>query len=108
MDPRGMGRSLQQGPTLASWIVADKQLYSDHYFQTAIDLWFCVLDTQRPSRKGFYLLNFKGSRQDGLTGLKGRIVRSVALSKTVSAMEAALLRLKGNAEGARVQTAYIP
>jgi hypothetical protein len=82
----------------ASWAIADKQLYSNHYFQTAIDLWFCVLDVERPSRPGFYLLNFKGSRQAGLTGFKGRIVRPVVISKTKAAMESALLRLKETTE----------
>ncbi len=83
----------------SSWIIADKQLYSSHYFQTALDLWFCVFDVGKTaSGSGFYLLNLKGSRQDGLTGFKGRMLRPIVVSKTKSAVEAALLRLRENAE----------
>src|SRR5207249_3616597 len=46
--------------------VAIKQLYSSHYFRSALDLTVCVAE-----RRGFYLITLKGSQQAGLTGLKG-------------------------------------
>jgi hypothetical protein len=55
--------------------VAIKQLYASHYFETALDLSVCVSDNSQPHGKGFYLITVKGSRQAGLTGPKGAIVR---------------------------------
>ncbi len=77
----------------SSWVVASKQLYASHYFQTALDLWFCV-PASRFGKTGYYLATFKGSRQEGLTGLKGRLLRGVVISRTQSAMRNALARLK--------------
>ena len=82
-----------------AWLIASKQIYSSHYFQTALDLWMCVRDPARPA--GYYLLTLKGSRQDGLTGLTGKMLRRVVLSKTKDSMERALARLKERAEKGR-------
>jgi len=40
----------------------------------------------------------KGSQQAGLTGLKGSIVRKVAVDKTRSSLERALATIKQNLE----------
>jgi hypothetical protein len=47
---------------------------------------------------GFYLITLKGSQQAGLTGLKGSIVRKVAVDKTRSSLERALATIKQNLE----------
>ncbi len=80
-------------PTYPAYAVAVKQLYASHYFETALDLTVCVRDQENPGR-GFYLITLKGSRQDGLTGLKGGIVRKVAVDKTRSSLERALEAIK--------------
>jgi len=41
----------------------------------------CVKD-ERSAEHGFYLITMKGTQQAGLTGLKGGIVRKVAVDKT--------------------------
>ena len=79
-------------------VVAEKQLYASHYFETALDLSVCVRDTQHPKQPGFYLITLKGSQQAGLTGLKGGIVRKVAVDKTRSSLERALVSIKQNLE----------
>ena len=68
-----------------AYAVAEKQIYASHYFETALDLTVCVKDAQRP---GFYIITVKGSTQAGLTGLKGSIVRTVAVDKTRSSPRA--------------------
>ena len=78
--------------------VAEKQLYASHYFQTALDLTVCVKDASRPNQIGFFLLTLKGSKQAGLTGLKGGIVRKVATDKSRSSTERALVALKQKLE----------
>lgn len=79
------------GPTYA---IAEKQLYASHYFETALDVTVCVQD----QRQGFYLITVKGSQQAGLTGLKGGIVRKVAVDKTRSSLERALAAIKQRLE----------
>jgi hypothetical protein len=78
-----------------AYAVAEKQLYASHYFETALDLSICVKDAQRP---GFYLITLKGSKQAGLTGLKGNIVRKVAVDKTRSSLEKVLVSIKQQLE----------
>jgi len=75
-------------------VVAIKQLYASHYFQTALELYFCL--PRSPS--GFYLITVKGSEQDGLTGVKGRIIKKVATDKTRSALEKYLMAIKKELE----------
>jgi hypothetical protein len=79
-----------------AYAVAVKQLYSSHYFQSALDLTVCVKDPARP--RGFYLITLKGSKQAGLTGLKGGIVRKVAVGKTTSSLERTLVSIKEKLE----------
>jgi hypothetical protein len=81
----------EQGPID---VVAIKQLYASHYFQTALDLYFCVPGNS----KGFYLVTVKGSEQAGLTGVKGSTVRKVATDKTRSSLEKSLEAIKAQLE----------
>ncbi|MGC1414173.1 MAG: hypothetical protein WA817_02765 [Candidatus Acidiferrum sp.] len=83
------------GPAYA---IAVKQIYASHYFETALDLTVCVPSESQPEHGGFYLVTLKGSRQAGLTGLKGNIVRKVAVDKTRSSLERALQAIKRNLE----------
>jgi hypothetical protein len=83
------------GPSGPLDSVAIKQLYASHYFQTALDLSVCAKDSSQPDEKGFYLITVKGSRQAGLTGPKGSIVRKKAISKIRSSLETSLTHIKG-------------
>jgi hypothetical protein len=74
--------------------VAIKQLYATHYFYTALDVSVCVEDGAATSPNGFYLLTLKGSQQEGLTGIKGSILRSIVVDKTRSSLESALASIK--------------
>ena len=85
-------------PTEPAYAVALKQIYSSHYFQSALDLTVCVRDTENRNQRGFYLITLKGSQQAGLTGFKGGIVRHVAVGKTRSSLERALATIKERLE----------
>jgi hypothetical protein len=87
-------------PADPAYAVALKQLYASHYFQTALDLTVCIRDAARPNEHGFYLITVKGSQQAGLTGLKGSIVRKVAVGKTRSSLEHTLTAIKQRLETA--------
>ncbi len=80
-----------------AYVVAEKQLYASHYFETALDLWFCVRPSD-PSQRGFYLLAAMGSEQRGLTGVKGSMVRKAAVGRSVSNLQNALMRIKNALE----------
>jgi len=78
--------------------IAQKQLYSSHYFRTALDLSVCVRASNNPKQAGFYLIKALGSEQGGLTGPKGSIVRRAAVSRAVSNLEKGLAAIKNTIE----------
>jgi hypothetical protein len=47
---------------------------------------------------GFYLLTLNGSHQEGLTGVKGSILRKVVVDKTRSSLESALASITRTVE----------
>jgi hypothetical protein len=87
-----------KSPQEPAYAVAVKQLYASHYFESALDLTVCVEDNKQPDHPGFYLITLKGSQQAGLTGLKGGIVRKVAVDKTRFSLEKALASIKQKLE----------
>jgi hypothetical protein len=80
-----------------AYAVAEKQLYSSHYFETALDLSFCIRGND-PKQPGFYLIMAMGSEQAGLTGVKGSIVRKAAVGRSVSNLQNALTTIKATLE----------
>lgn len=82
-----------------AYAIAEKQLYSSHYFETALDLSFCVLGRDDATKPGFYLITAMGSEQAGLTGPKGSIVRKAAVGRSVSNLRDALTNIKNTLEG---------
>lgn len=80
------------------YMLAIKQLYATYYFQTALDLSFCVQGPSTSEDEGFYLIPVKASRQAGLTGLRGGVIRKAAVSKTRSSLERALNSIKNSLE----------
>jgi hypothetical protein len=89
-------RGVTQGRDFGA--VAIKQLYASHYFHTALDMSVCVDDEAGTPSHGFYLLTLKGSEQEGLTGMKGSIVRRLVVDKTRSSLETALASIKSSVE----------
>jgi hypothetical protein len=58
----------------------------------------CVDDRVTGSPQGFYLLTLKGSEQEGLTGVKGSVLRRVVVGRTRSSLESALASIKRSVE----------
>ena len=77
-----------------AYVIAEKQLYSSHYFETALDLTFCLRSADDRKQSGFYLIREMGSEQAGLTGFKGSIVRKVAVGRSASSLEKSLAAIK--------------
>ncbi len=85
-------------PSEPTYAIAEKQLYSSHYFETALDLTFCVPEMADPKQPGFYLIMAMGSEQAGLTGFKGSIVRKVAVDRSASSLQKSLTAIKSSLE----------
>jgi len=82
-----------------AYAFAEKQLYSSHYFETALDLTFCVRGSDDAKQPGFYLIMAMGSEQAGLTGAKGSIVRKAAIHRSLSNLQNALTNIRTTLEG---------
>ena len=76
-----------------AYTIAEKQLYSSHYFETALDMTYCIRGDD-PNQPGFYLIMVMGSEQAGLTGFKGSLVRKVAVDKSASSLQKSLMAIK--------------
>jgi len=81
-----------------AYATAEKQLYSSHYFETALDLSFCIRGSEDPKQPGFYLIMAMGSEQAGLTGVKGSIIRKTAVARSVSNLKDALNTIRNTLE----------
>lgn len=84
-----------------AYAIAEKQLYASHYFETALDLSFCVRGSSDSNQPGFFLIMAMGSEQAGLTGVKGSIVRKAAVGRSVSNLRDALTAIKNTLEGSQ-------
>jgi hypothetical protein len=54
-----------------AYAIAEKQLYSSRYFETALDLSFCVRGSDDSHQPGFYLIMAMGSEQARPDGGQG-------------------------------------
>jgi hypothetical protein len=91
-----------ESPREPAYVIAEKQLYSSHYFETALDFTFCIRDSNDPKQSGFYLIMVMGSEQAGLTGFKGSIVRRVAVGWSVSSLRESLTAIRNSLEEPRI------
>jgi hypothetical protein len=84
-----------------AYAIAEKQLYSSHYFDTALDLSFCVRDRDNPRHPGFYLIMAMGTEQSSLVGFRGEMIRRVAVGRSASDLQAALTNIRNTLEADR-------
>jgi hypothetical protein len=84
-------------PDGLSHVIAIKQLYATHYFQTALELRF-LIEERLADRPGFYLVSLTRSRIDGTGGLRGAILRSVVNRRSRTAVRGYLEHLKKQVE----------
>ncbi|MFN8009729.1 MAG: hypothetical protein U0V70_22380, partial [Terriglobia bacterium] len=85
-------------PETPAYVIAQKQLYSSHYFETALDLSYVIRSSDDPQKPGFYLIQVMGSEQSGLTGFKGSIIRRVAVDRSVTSLQKSLAAIKATME----------
>ena len=73
--PRGFGP--------VKLLIANKQLYASRYMRVALQMFYCVPDTENPGKPGFFLVEMNDSRLPDFGGLKLAVVRKVATGKAV-------------------------
>jgi hypothetical protein len=74
--PKGFGA--------VKFVAANKQLFSSKYIRVALQMFYCVPDTQDPKKPGFYLIEMNDSRLPDFGGIKLSIVRRIAGSTSVA------------------------
>jgi len=72
--------------TNGATIITSKQLYYSHYFDTGLELYTLVPDSEHPD-SGFYVVALNRYRTDLGGGLKGKVMRVGAASGTKGAMK---------------------
>jgi hypothetical protein len=87
----------EAAPYGLSHAIAIKQLYASHYFHTTLELRFLV-DDDRPGREGFYLLSITRARTDGMTGLRGLVLRPIVSRRSRDAVRGYLEYVKRQVE----------
>jgi hypothetical protein len=84
-----------------AYAIAEKQLFSSHYFDTALSLSFCVRDRDNSKRPGFYLIMAMGMEQSALAEFKWEIIRRVGVRRSASNLHAMLTNIKNVLEAER-------
>jgi hypothetical protein len=79
MFPKGAGA--------VKYVVANEQLYASRYIRIALQMFYCVPDTQNPDKPGFYLIEMNDSRLPDYGGLKLGVVRKIATGKGVQSTQ---------------------
>jgi hypothetical protein len=82
--------AIQEGQNGA--VVASKQLYSSHYFWTALELRVLVPDPSRGA--GFWFITINRSRSDGLSGFTGLVIRGKVRESARSGLESGLTAVR--------------
>ena len=78
-------------------IVASKQLYSSHYFWTALEFRALIPDPSRGT--GFWFVNVNRSRLDGLSGFVGWLIRGRVREGARKGVQSVLTATKKTLEG---------
>jgi hypothetical protein len=89
--PKGFGASKA--------IIANKQLYASRYMRVALQMFYCMPDTEHPEKPGFFLIEVNDSRLPDFGGLKLAIVRKVATGKALEATKDTLTMFASRLNG---------
>ena len=81
-----------------AYVIAIKQLYASHYFHTTLELRFLVADDRHPNQRGFYLVSITRSRNDGMTGFTGSLLRPIVIRRSRNALRRYLGHVKRQVE----------
>src|ERR1700687_6069044 len=72
-----------QGFGVAKYVITKRQLYASRHIPMALQVFYCVPDTQNPDKPGSYLIEMNDSRIPDYAGLKFMAVRRIATAKGI-------------------------
>jgi plasmid stabilization system protein ParE len=84
-----------------TYAIASKMLFASHYFRAALELKSLARDNAAPGEKSFYLICLNRSFVDGLTGVKGGLIRGTVKSRSRDSLTRYLASVKQKIEAAR-------
>jgi hypothetical protein len=67
----------------AKYVITNEQLYASRFIRIALQVFYCVPDSQNPGKPGFYLIEMNDSRVPDFGVLKLSVVRKIAIAKGV-------------------------
>jgi hypothetical protein len=67
-----------------------KQIYSNRYFHVSFQIDHLVSDDSDPKNPSVYLISMNRGRSEFLTGLTGKVIRPIVLSRTQATTERTL------------------
>jgi hypothetical protein len=83
----------------AKVVIANKQLYASRYIRVALQMFYCIPDTEHPGKPGFFLVEMNDSRLPDFGGIKLTVVRKVATGKSVDGTRDTLAMFAGRLNG---------
>lgn len=83
-----------------TYAIASKMLMASHYFRAALELKSLAPDGASPGGKSFYLICLNRSFVDGLTGVKGGLIRGTVKSRSRDSLARYLDGVKQKIEAA--------
>jgi len=89
----------QQGSDV-TYAIASKMLLASHYFRAALELKSLAPDGASPGGKSFYLICLNRSFVDGLTGVKGGLIRGTVKARSRDSLARYLASVKQKIEAA--------
>jgi hypothetical protein len=88
----------RQGQFGDAYLIASKMLYASHYFRSALELRFLLPAQDQNKGAVHYLVTIQRSYVDGLTGMRGRMIRGTILSRSRQSMERYMASVKSKVE----------
>lgn len=88
----------KQVPSGEGYLIANKMLYASHYFRSALELRFLAPVQTADKKTATFLVVVQRSYVDGLTGMKGKLLRGPIMSKSRDALERYLVDCKNKVE----------
>ena len=89
--------------TGVAYAIALKQLYASHYFHSTLELRFLLDRADRSGRPGAALVSIARARSDGMTGVRGSLLRPIVRRRSRDALRGYLehvrLQLQTSASG---------
>ncbi|NWF82701.1 MAG: hypothetical protein HXY18_02595 [Bryobacteraceae bacterium] len=82
-----------------AYLITNKMLYASHYFRSALEFRFLIPAEGSDKKPATYLVVLQRSYVDGLTGMKGKLLRGPIMSRSRDALERYLMASKNKLEG---------